>query len=232
MDTETKSHLRNMAVAVTAGIPILGGPLAVLLDKYLPEYFEKKRERILQELNQELMALEQSGNTLLIENDRFSSVFLKGIKLAMEEHDNEKINSFKNIILNSAIFQSKDFDEESLFLSWVRDLTSDQIRIMKTIKDVFEVYTYEKSNLEVVLKSIFPDTPIDYLTICQRELSIKNLIKFKKGGKTTYDEDSKDEEGRQWALTNLGKRFIAYIEKPKSHNKANPDDAPKARAAD
>jgi len=206
MNKKTKNHLRTVSIAATSAIPILGGPISVLLDEYLPSYIKDKRDDFLNKLNVELEEVEKMQGKIDLSSHKFISTFLKAGRIALEEIDEYKMSCVRNIILNSAVPDSKDFNEATLFLNWIRDFTIDQIRILKSVRDIDEVSYLNDSHLEKALVKVFPDVKIDYLTILARELGVKNIIKY---------QPSKSNNNKRWFLTDIGERFVSYIEFPK-----------------
>ena len=133
MDKSIPNHLRNAVVAASSAIPLVGGPISVLLDKYLPDYIQRKRDEFLESVGIGLSELEDKFSPDELHSERFLSIFIKGTHQAIAEHSEEKIDCLRNIILNSAIEPGESFDERSLFLRMVQDLTEDQIKLLKAV---------------------------------------------------------------------------------------------------
>ena len=68
-------------------------------------------------------------------SDEFIAVFMKSFRRAMEQHLKEKQEAFRAIIINNAIAESANFDEVTLFIRLVSDLTVDQIRILQLLRN-------------------------------------------------------------------------------------------------
>jgi len=197
-------HLRNIGVAAVSMIPVLGSPLSVLMDKYIPSYVERRRSELLTKLADDLQKLNGRITPERLASDEFASVFIKGFRRAMEEHLQDKLEAFRCIILNAAISQSSDFDELTLFLRLVSDLTVDQIRILKLLQNDAEIRKDEQG-LFLVMKETWPEADPDYLMACVNELLRSNLV--------SSNPKNKESQGQHF-LTGLGKRFVAYISDP------------------
>jgi len=207
-----KQHIKNLSVASVSAIPIAGGPISVLLDKYLPEYMQQKRDKLVEDINNELKLLEKKFSNVCYSDEKFISTFIKCTKLSLEEYESEKIEAYRNIIINSALPKESDFDEATLFINWIQELTIDEIRIIKSINDIDDVVFEDvKSNdIYQLLKVVYPNLPADYLIICGQNLMTKNIVM----GKHSYRKDNNKQSDRLWYLTNLGERFISFITSP------------------
>lgn len=213
MDTPLPQHIRNAVVASTAVIPLLGGPVSVLLDKYLPDYVQRKRDAFLEQVGKDLSEIEARLTPENLASDEFLSVFIKATQQAIAEHSQEKIDCLRSIILNSSLEPTGSFDERSLFLRLVHDLTEDQIKVLKAIfiaggipKDKY------KSVLDYVAE-LWPEIDPDYLMACTTELIRYNFVSgaYKTRGEQAGLQESRPEMHR---LTGLGERFVAYIISP------------------
>ena len=212
MEDKTKQHLKNISIAAISAIPIAGGPISVLLDKYLPEYMQRRRDHMVNEINKDLKLLQENFSNINFSEDRFISTFIKCTKLSLEEYESEKIEAYRNIILNSAIPAESDFDESTLFINWIQELTIDEIRIIKAINDIDEVVYKDVNSNDIyqLLKVVYPNLPADYLIIIGQDLMTKNIVM----GKNSFRKDNNKQSERQWFLTNLGERFVKYITSP------------------
>lgn len=197
-------HLKNASVAAVSMIPLLGSPLSVLMDKYIPDFIEQRRMNLLNTLEKDLRELQDKITPEKLGSEEFSSVFIKSFHRAMEEHLQEKRDAFRYIILNTAISKNSEFDEITLFLRFVSDLTVDQIKILKFLQSNTAIKNNEHGLL-IVMVETWPDADPDYVRACVTELLRDNLI--------SSNPEDKEKQGQHY-LTGLGKRFIEYISKP------------------
>ncbi|WP_167631982.1 hypothetical protein [Mariprofundus ferrooxydans] len=218
-DQEIKTHLRNLSIAATSVIPVVGGPVSYILDKYVPEFVEERREAFLRTLNDELEQVVEAGIEIDLQGERFISIFVRCVRLALDEYEQEKIDSFRNIIVNTAIPRQQDFDETSLMMNWVREFTGDQIRVIKAIKVNDEIAYYgEQSDFYYAVKHHFPKIPREYLIALAQDLIGKNIVIYGKGHRAPeIDKDT----NKVWYLSDMGETFVSHITRPHAHNKAN-----------
>ncbi len=209
---EKNIHIKNISTAALSAIPIFGGPLSVIFDKYLPENIENKRNRFLKDLNESLMFIQEKyPEKYNIENDRFISIFVKCVKLAMEEFKIEKINYFKNIIVNSSLEIQHTFDLTTLYINWVQELTVDQIKLIIDIDNIDPIAYKDVGSADIyrLLKKIYPNAPTDYLIVIGQDLVSKKIIIH---SRSIYATEMKNEHKEKiWLLSDLGKGFVGFI---------------------
>lgn len=211
MDSKRKNHLRNLAIVASSGIPAIGGPISVLLDKYLPSYLEDKRTSLLNELNHEIERILRSNPEFNIQNERFYSLFMKCMRLALEEDHKEKVEAFKNIILNAVDPSIDEADEISYFVRLVQDLTVDQIRIVKGVSTKESIFMNADMDLFKVLCDNFPHISIDYMMAISQELLTLNLVRSRTDHRNHFSDTRSN---HTHFLTALGERFVKWITKP------------------
>ena len=120
-----KDFARNIAIATSSLIPGVGGVLSVFLDKYLPNTIEERRNNFLIKLSQDFEKLPDDIIIKLSNDEKFHSIVLQVFKSVIQEHQAEKIISFRNIIINSALSYVVEF-----YLRLVEELTTNQIKVL------------------------------------------------------------------------------------------------------
>lgn len=214
MNEKTKESIKTITVASVSAIPLVGGSLSVLLDKYLPNYIQRKKDQFLEEVGVEIERLKAKNLAVDIESEEFMTTLIKCTKLVLDESKAEKIEAYKNIILNSSLAKHSNFDEKTLFLSWLEKFTIDQIRIIKAVLDGQEgvVYVGEKSMWKFVSK-IFPELPSDYMMVITQEL-VSNAIFFSGSDGDYRKAEMPKQEKQLYFITPIGERFIKFISTP------------------
>ena len=122
--------IRNLFVAGTGVIPVVGGAISVLLDKYLPSAIENRRTQFLNQLEKDFQKLPYDIIKNLENNEDFYTVFLKVLNVITYEHKIEKIIVFRNILINSTILAETEFNEIDYFIKLINTLSIDQIKIL------------------------------------------------------------------------------------------------------
>ena len=207
---KNSEHIRNALIAASAVIPIAGGPIAVILDKYLPSELEKRKNDFINALSKDLERVKDSISPGRLESQEYLTYFLKILRRALEEHRKEKTIAFRNILVNEAISKSSDFDEVGMYIRLVNDLTTDQIRVLHYIYKKRLVGSCSEGtdvNVYKELKELWPGVDYHYLLACVTE-----LIRFFIVTSSSEVLNSKKEKGH--ALTDFGERFVKYIFSP------------------
>lgn len=209
-----KDIIRNSLIALVAAIPYAGGTLSFLLDKYIPSEAERKRNDFIQSLANDIEELKIKVNDINFETPEFYSIFTKLLRTSMEEYRDEKINAFRNLVLN-VLLEPHNFNKIDFFTQLVISLVPDEIMILHIfyLLDVKgELKEYDNSsegrNVYNIIKRIFDIDDELYiqalLTDCQRyRLIAANSDTLQKTGRTGL------------FLSDLGKEFLSYIFLPK-----------------
>ena len=90
IDKNKLDLIRNIFVAGTGMIPVAGGVISFLLDKYLPSAVEERRTYFLNQLENDFQKLPIDIIKKLENNNEFHSIFLKVLNAITYEHKLEK----------------------------------------------------------------------------------------------------------------------------------------------
>lgn len=208
---QKKEHFKNILVAASATLPFVGGPLSVIIDKYLPLEIEKRRNSFIDQLSTDFVKYENQINSKKIQSPEYSTTFLKVLQRVVSEHRDEKLISFRNILINDAISTSDEFDELTFYIRLIEDLTVDQIRILHYIhKGKLKGHSSENSKNSIYheIQEQWTDIDKHYLSACITELLRTFLIS------SSSEVLKKENSNTQHALTDFGKRFVSYIFTP------------------
>ncbi len=211
MRTSKKDHIRNAVVAGANLIPVAGGILGVILDKYLPSELETRKNRLIEDISNDLEEVKEKVSVDWLQSPDFISIFMKAFRGAIEENRHEKIISFRNILINTAISETDEFDEVTFYIRLVNDLTVDQIRVLHhvysgRIEGGFD--TKNENNVYREFQNIWPAVDQSYLMACITELIRFNLI----SSSNKLLKEKKTNKGH--VLTGFGERFVKYIFSP------------------
>ncbi len=212
---EKDDLIRNFCVAASAAIPVAGGTVSVLLDKYLPNKVEERKQKILENIENDLSKIDIKILENNFENEEFYTVFLKILNKSISNHRSEKLVAFRNILLNNLMFEYCAFDEISFFIRITDELTVDQIRILNVFyqSDVLKnerwINLLDKygGSLPKLMGMIWKGVDEDYVMACTTELIRYWLIvsSVKNKRRTSID---------RFTLSQLGERYARYIFSP------------------
>jgi len=125
---------REVGRAIVSAIPVAGGPLQVLFETVFSAPLEKRKQEWLERLADVVNELERriDGFTpaKLAENQTFITVALQATQVALRNHQEEKLSALRNAVLNSALPNPPEEDQQLIFLRLVDQLTSWHLRVL------------------------------------------------------------------------------------------------------
>lgn len=169
MKKETKDDIAyGVAKAVLGSIPVVGATASELLQLLVTPPLEKRRNEWMIEVGEKLKQLEQKEELDLIKlanNDVFIDVVLQTTHLALRTSEKEKIQYFKNVILNSAVEENPNITEVQIFLNFISTFTVWHIKILKLFdnpenwfkKNGKSLPNYMAAGLSNVLEEAYPE---------------------------------------------------------------------------
>lgn len=214
-------HIKNALIAASSAVPVVGGPIAIILDKYLPSEIETRKNDLIRKLSEDLEKIKDSIDPGKLESEEYLTIFLKILRRTMEDNRKEKTIAFRNILINQTISKSTEFDEVSFYIRLIEDLTIDQIRILHFIykNKLYGSCSYnEELNIYQDIQKIWPTVDKHYLQACVTELIRFFII-------TSSKEVLKKKNEKGHALTEFGERFIKHIFSPIEFNEAQQNTA-------
>jgi hypothetical protein len=207
---EKKDVIRNTLIATTSLVPVAGGILSFFLDKYLPSAVEARRSMFLTKVEEDLEKIPRKTIEEICNNPEYTSIIIKVFRNALEEDKIEKINAFRNILINATLTKNITFNEQSFYVKLITDLTIDQIRILH----LFYLRDYKKTlmfgnenNLNRYLEGYWKDVDESY-----RFALVTELIRY--GIITGSEKAQKANNGSGHYLSPFGGRFIEFIFSP------------------
>lgn len=211
---EEKDIIRNSVIALTAAIPVAGGTISFLLDKYIPSEAERKRNEFIKCLECDIEEIKEKIDISNLDTPEFYSIFNKLLKASMEEYREEKLNAFRNLALN-VILEPQKFNKIDFYTRLVISLVPDEIMLLRVlylldVKGELKFYDNnpKKRNIFNIISKLYGIEDHLYiqamLTNCGRyRLILSNgelNIQFGRAG---------------YFLSDLGKDFLSYVFLPK-----------------
>ena len=216
--------------AVSA-VPILGGPLSVLVDELFTPSLEKRRQDWLERLCETIKEIDTKLNEVeeivdhLSSNELFISTTLQATRIAMRNHSQIKLKALQNAIKSSALNHDLDENQQIMYLRFIDDLTPFQIRMLIFLNNTPKEYSDDswdklrnqlgkgKHSL-IYIKDIFKK---EYPEIIDRDSFFRIQVEQLEGmGLLVKNSMSQGAvyHGRilKTVITKIGKDFIKYIE--------------------
>lgn len=125
---------REVGRAIISAIPAAGGPLQVLFENIFTAPLEKRKQAWLEQLAGVVNELQEKVEGFtpdkLAENETFITVAIQASQIAVRNHQQEKLQALRNAVLNSALPNPPEEDQQIIFLMLVDRLTSWHLRVL------------------------------------------------------------------------------------------------------
>ena len=126
----TTEHIVNILKAGLATTPFCGG-IASLISDYIPSSKFQRLEQFAKKIAEDLNTLQNQVDEAKIQTDEFAFLFENCFRGVAENYQNEKLEAFRGILINSAIGVNLSEDEKEYFLNLVNTLSVLHIRMLK-----------------------------------------------------------------------------------------------------
>ncbi|EKE28481.1 MAG: hypothetical protein ACD_3C00054G0021 [uncultured bacterium (gcode 4)] len=180
----------TMAKATLSAIPILWWPATELFSAIISPPIEKRKEAWIESIVDELKKLVESVEWFkienLVENQIFVSTMLQASQIAIKNHQKEKLDALRNMVINTAQSSSLDEDSISIYLNLVDILTPWHIKILTYYSNPTSYWhknwiapTNAPSSISGAIGLAFPELrwKRDFLDKLINDLVAQNLIK-------------------------------------------------------
>jgi len=138
----TNTDSINTALKVLIS-PFINGTAMEILNAITVAPIERRRNKFFEDICSHIKTLESEIEELkperLSQNELFITVLLKSLQAIIKEHQKEKIDAFKNAVINTVTIESISEDYKLLFLSYLESFTVVQIQIIKFFHDEFYI---------------------------------------------------------------------------------------------
>jgi hypothetical protein len=213
-------HILNIFKAGLATAPFCGG-IASLINDYIPSSKIKRLEIFSEQLASDMSKLQNRVDQDRILSDEFAYIFEKCFKGVADNYQSEKLESFRGILLNTAVGTILSEDEKEFFLNLVSTLSVIHIRILNFMANPA---TYLEANhipaniIQGGFSDFFPvaipSADLDLIKSAFGDLYQYGLINTDKTIFTTMTSA----QGLRLLgnrVSQLGTRFVAFITRPK-----------------
>lgn len=145
MDRDKKKDIEySIAKAGIGSLPIFGAAASELLQLLITPPLEKRRTEWMKNIGERIIQLENNkilDVTALQDNGIFIDVVLQTTHQALKTNEKEKLDYYKNAIINTALGEHPELSEIQIFLNLISDFTVWHVKILKFLdhpKDWFE----------------------------------------------------------------------------------------------
>jgi hypothetical protein len=115
-----------------SGVPVVGGPLAVVFVAAVGRKLQRRRDEWLTELAEAVEELRSQGldPQTLADNDLFVDAVVSTTRIVEHTHQQEKIKALRNAVVNSVAADAPDADTQAIFLNLIDRFTPSHLRLL------------------------------------------------------------------------------------------------------
>lgn len=125
----------SVVKAGLSAIPFVGGPAAELFNTIIAPPLAKRRDEWMESIADGLRDLEEKVENFkiedLAEDEMFITAVIQASRIAVTNHQKEKLEALRNAVLNSALRNAPEEDIQLVFLNFVDVLTPWHLRVLK-----------------------------------------------------------------------------------------------------
>lgn len=207
-----------------SSLPVLGPITAEIFGHVFTPPLERRRVEWMNDVANRLEQLQKKGYIKykdLQKNDAFITTVSHAYYAAIRNHQNEKREALKNVVLNSAMPDAPDESRQQFFLNFVDTCTEWHLRIMTLLDKPKqcvegkipkgEENSIHRQMLSTLLDYMCPGfgDETEYIKVLWQDLLSKGFVRTGDNMLVIYENLLKDEE-----LTILGKKFLEFITEP------------------
>lgn len=202
-------------VAISA-VPTIGGPLSILIDKYIPEKKKTRLITFLEDFGDVLSESQENIDINQIHSDEFLYIFERTFRAVADTHHQVKRACYKAILLNTLQKPHEtSFEQKELYVMLVDELTVLHIVVLRAL--------YENQSKGVVsnyeqVEGRLKNYSSDHVFFTIRDLESKGLLKTSEswaklpGNPPCWDHPSPDHGlPHQVSLTAMCTNFLSFI---------------------
>ncbi|MDO6431534.1 hypothetical protein Q4E93_13095 [Flavitalea sp. BT771] len=204
-----EEYIRSAVKASANFLPLVGGPLAELIDSTWVPHHVKKMEEWYASVDETLRQLLEQGRITmeqLYADERFASIFQKTSKAYLDN-----VEAFKRPALQSALkaalTKEIPLDKKYLFLRMIEDLSEAQLLILKDVYDNSKSDDYKyQQQIESELSAKYAGGDDQYFALLKKGLESYHLLSYS-------STDVVQNDGVQWNMvpSTIGTEFLEYI---------------------
>lgn len=212
-------HVVNVIKAAFATAPF-GGGIASLMDDYIPSAKVERIQRFAERVAEDLERLQHRVADETIHSDEFAYLFESCFRGVSENYQEEKLKSFRAILVNAAIDVKVSEDEKEYFLHLVSTLSNIHLRILSFMNNPREYivrYGISENSIRGGFRDMFnsaiPNVDLEVIMSAFEDLYQMGLISTSKSIFTTMTSG----QGLHLLgdrVTIFGKKFIEFCTIP------------------
>lgn len=198
--------------AVLSSISGVGSIASEIFKMVISSPIEKRKKdwmiKIVEELEELQNKVEGFEVNALAENELFTSILNRASQLAISNHQAEKIDAFKNAVLNTALNIDIDENQQMMFLNMIDTITPWHIELIKFLNGIVLPPNNKIETTVKIIQSHYENLidSNDMVKIILDDLFTKGLVT-----KDIYGKHDGYRTGYSDNLTYKGREFLKYI---------------------
>lgn len=218
------SEAKDKAAKIISGLIPYGSQAYDLVTTIVVPLHEKKKREFIEDLAKRIYKLESEGKIdldELAESEEFNTIITKAILLAQQNHQKEKLEALKAIVIHTATNLNKDtlaFEERIMFLRITDQIETTHLRVLKFliqpnayVNDMgMPNIMFETKRPSKILSLIHPELSknLDLLEQVWLELYNFGLVNSRT---SSTQITSRNPNGSSNLISKLGERFFELI---------------------
>lgn len=210
------------AIALNA-VPAVGGVLAGIANSIIEKRQNQRLEGFLIELAANMESIKDSMNSDFIKSEEFADLAEDIFSKAAEARQQEKLDAFSAIFLNTAIASKPDYDEATEISALVSGWQKRHIIMLKILADPLEADQQMgnvvgrggglTTSIDYILKKLLPDWDSDHIARTWQDLYDAKIHNTSGTMAMMTDQGIHQLANR---LTSYGQKVANYIQLPRS----------------
>lgn len=227
------SQISDKAYAIVRAaislIPYFGSPAVELLSGFYKSPIDRRREQWIEQVTADLRILDECRQINLndLENDEvFTTTLIQASEVAVRNHQQEKIQALRNVVMNAAVGIDINEDLKLTFIRYINELTPTHFKLLAFFREN-EVEFARAESYDVLLQafnttnSIINIQPDEFKLLCTDLISrvllrissrIEDFTDIDENSYLTINDDDKKAEIKpRLRVTDIGKKLLDFL---------------------
>ena len=203
------ARVASVVPVLASAFPGLGGPASQLVSMVLALPLERRRAAWLNDVAESLAKLEQTVEEFtveaLVEDEEFVTAMMTATLMALRNHDADKLAALRNAVVNVALHREPDAELQSIFLTFVDNLTPLHMQLLAIFRDKPDTRAKFSDRIPVSedhVRAILPHLPPNTYDLLCLDLENRKLV---------VDSRELVMGAIPGNLTALGHKFLEFI---------------------
>jgi len=208
-------HVLNVVKALLANFPV-GAAIASLMTDYIPKRQTQRLEEFAKRVAEDIAGRQERVDAEFVKTDEFAYLFEECFRGVARNYQQEKIEAFRGILVNSLISREAGQAEREFFLGLVQTLTVLHIQIMRLMAQPERLQVpapprkgSQLKGLGASIEAVLPNVSGEAILaafddLVRRQLLVTDVLAF--GGVPDFHILGK----HNTRLSDLGRRFVDF----------------------